>query len=57
MNSDGDENPFADPSIRQATAQTLFVVLFIYLSYLKIKIILVQINRHLMNTIHLQIQP
>jgi hypothetical protein len=26
MNTDDDVNPFADPSIQQATAQTLFVV-------------------------------
>lgn len=58
MNTDEDDNPFADPSIRQATAQTLCVVLFIfYLSfYFQLNIILVQINKPLMNTIHLQIQ-
>ena len=29
MNPDDDVNPFADPSIRQATAQTLFVLDFL----------------------------
>ncbi len=30
MNSDEDNNPFADPSIRQATAQNMFVDYFLF---------------------------
>lgn len=33
MNNDEDNNPFADPSIRQATEQTLFVV-FLFLNFI-----------------------
>jgi hypothetical protein len=29
MNSDEDNNPFADPSIRQATAQAMFVIFYL----------------------------
>jgi ABC-type polysaccharide/polyol phosphate export permease len=47
MNSDEDNNPFADPSIRQATAQAMFVIF--YLSNLIFKLNYFRSNQQTLN--------